>query len=91
MWERQKGKCSFCGKRLNPSSTHYDHIKQSAHGGKSTTKNLRAVCANCHAERHNKDRAKKADSKRLLKKISDPLNLTPKIPKIKIPKIDFRI
>ena len=64
VWESQKGKCSFCGRRLNPSSTHYDHIKEVSRGGKSTTKNLRALCSNCHNERHDIDRALKADKKK---------------------------
>jgi hypothetical protein len=64
IWDRQNGKCAICGKPLQRSSTHYDHIKEVSKGGLSTTSNLRAVCADCHYQRHNEDRAKKADERR---------------------------
>ncbi|PIY81370.1 hypothetical protein COY00_03290 [Candidatus Pacearchaeota archaeon CG_4_10_14_0_2_um_filter_35_33] len=63
VFDKQKGKCYFCKKRLGLSHTHYDHVKEVSRGGKSTTSNLRVVCANCHYERHNRDKAKKADKR----------------------------
>ena len=68
VFDNQKGKCYFCKKRLNLSSTHFDHIKEVARGGRSTTSNLRAVCANYHLERHNRDKAMKADKGRAREK-----------------------
>lgn len=80
IWAKQRGKCCFCHKQLCPSYTHYDHIKESHLGGKSTTKNLRAVCANCHSKRHKEDKAKKADKRRTRRTIN-PFAI--KIPKFK--------
>ena len=62
--DRQNNKCAMCKRQLKASSTHFDHKKESHKGGKSTSDNLRAVCANCHYERHNEDKAREADRKR---------------------------
>ena len=65
VFDKQEGKCHFCKKRLNLSHTEFDHIEEVEQGGKSTTDNLRAACANCHSERHNRDRAKKIDKNKM--------------------------
>ena len=73
----QRNRCAFCKKQLKAASTHFDHIKEVSKSGKSTTKNLRALCANCHYERHNTDKARKADKKRkpTLSRRRDPFGL----------------
>ncbi len=64
VFSRQNGKCAICKKPLNPLSTHYDHKKEVSKGGKSTTDNLRAICANCHSQRHKEDKARELDKKK---------------------------
>lgn len=73
----QRGKCAFCKKHL-VDSIHYDHIKEVRRGGRSTTDNLRAVCASCHDKRHILDKAKAMDKKRRSrgKKEADPFGLS---------------
>ena len=58
----QKGKCYDCGKSL--VIEEYHHIKPVSSGGKSTTKNLVALCRDCHAKRHILEKARKLDTKR---------------------------
>lgn len=71
---KQNGKCALCHKPLI-GSIHYDHINPVHKGGKSTTENLRAICASCHDKRHILDKAKEMDKKRLKKKSSNNSNL----------------
>ena len=90
VWSNQKGKCWFCKKTLNPLSTHYDHIKEVSRGGKSTTDNLRAVCASCHSERHKREKAEKLDKKKRAsstRQNANPYEIKPI--KFNQPKLDF--
>ncbi len=79
VWDNQKGKCFFCPKKLCPSFTHYDHIKEVHRGGKSITKNLRALCADCHSKRHKEDQARKADKKKSRRKSNVSMFGNPKM------------
>lgn len=60
---KQRGKCALCN-RLLVGSKHFDHIKPVHKGGKSTTDNLRAICASCHDRRHILEKAAKMDKKK---------------------------
>jgi 5-methylcytosine-specific restriction endonuclease McrA len=85
VWDKQRGNCWFCKKKLCPSYTHYDHIKEVSKGGKSITSNLRAVCANCHSKRHKFDKAKIADKRKARTNSSTGYGMpTFKIPKFKV-------
>lgn len=60
---KQRGKCAICH-RLLVGSKHFDHIKPVHKGGKSTSDNLRAICASCHDERHILEKAERMDKKK---------------------------
>jgi hypothetical protein len=87
---KQKGKCAICPKHLI-GSIHYDHIKPVSEGGKSTSTNLRAICASCHDERHILERAKKMDKKKLRSPTAVNLFEIGKIKPFKMPKNSWSI
>ena len=58
VWDDQNGLCFRCRRHLSPSITEYHHIKHRSKGGSSKTKNLRALCSNCHKKIHNEERVK---------------------------------
>jgi len=58
----QKGRCKDCHKVLIVEEYH--HIKHVANNGKSITRNLVALCPECHRKRHIKEGARKQDSKK---------------------------
>ncbi len=60
---KQRGKCALCHRPLI-GSKHFDHIRPVHRGGKSTTDNLRAICASCHDRRHILEKAAKMDKKK---------------------------
>jgi hypothetical protein len=66
-FERDKGKCTICGKNLNPigepakrvlkmhtGEIHFDHIVPVILGGRATLENIRTTCPNCNQERKRK-------------------------------------
>lgn len=70
IWSQQNGKCAECGEKLDPRSTEYDHKKPWASGGKTTVKNGRAVCRNCHGKISHNTKLKKVNKKRKTQKQS---------------------
>lgn len=53
--ERDDWTCQACGvtaDEVGQSNIHADHIKPRALGGKNTLTNGRALCSDCHRERH---------------------------------------
>jgi hypothetical protein len=63
--KRQKGYCAnkncakLNGKKAKITiNCNFDHTKPFAMGGKTTLKNLKGYCPNCHAEKTRKDREK---------------------------------
>lgn len=66
IWAQQDGMCagSGCHKKLDPRTVEYDHGKEWSAGGRTTIKNGRALCADCHKLKTHKDRLKKVDKKR---------------------------
>jgi len=59
---KQKGRCYRCHKVLSVEEHH--HLKPVSQGGKSVTKNLVALCPECHRIIHIQERASKLDKKR---------------------------
>lgn len=51
---RDKGKCVRCS---SENKLHYHHIKHFAEGGRHTEDNLMLLCASCHADEHEGERA----------------------------------
>ncbi len=58
---RQKSKCNICHLPLNPIRIHFDHIQEVYKGGKSTVRNLQALCLNCHADKTQKERLQRTE------------------------------
>lgn len=46
--KRDNYKCQICGKLLNDSKFHIDHIYPISRGGKTVEENLQATCARCN-------------------------------------------
>jgi len=79
LWEKQKGKCAICKKKLDPTCYHVDHKKPVALGGKTILSNLQLLCPACHMKKTAEDRRKIAQSKKRKscnksKKNNDPLH-----------------
>jgi 5-methylcytosine-specific restriction endonuclease McrA len=64
VFDKQGGYCWKCKHKLKLSHTHYHHLKHVSKGGKSTTGNLVALCANCHSEIHKNEKAIELDRKK---------------------------
>ncbi len=70
--KRQKDKCAICGSKFSARSVvHWDHKRALALGGSDTTRNIQALCPNCHAEKTREDRSKISKTNRK-KKEEDP-------------------
>ncbi len=81
---KQNYKCAKCGKKL-PPTRHFHHKKAVSKGGKNTVSNVIALCPNCHAKIHHRQRVKKANKKaRAKKKKKNPWEID-----FKPPKFDF--
>jgi len=63
---KQKGRCAKCGINFHVAGVlwHIDHKKPVSKGGKSNLSNLQALCPNCHAKKHQKERVKDDEKKR---------------------------
>ena len=77
--ERQKYKCNNndCKHRFRPYGRFhpsFDHIKPVASDGKTTLKNVQALCLDCHFEKTRDDRAKIAIQKKRKEKGSSFTN-----------------
>ncbi len=77
LWEKQKGKCARCKKKLDPHNYHIDHKKPVALGGKTTLSNLQLLCPLCHMKKTAEDRRKISQNKKRQKKSSakDPFTV----------------
>lgn len=49
VWERDKGKCTKCGRE---EYLHYHHVTHFSKGGEHKAKNLKLLCVGCHAAVH---------------------------------------
>jgi 5-methylcytosine-specific restriction endonuclease McrA len=48
---RQKGICALCNQPLDVVATHFDPIRPWNKEGKTEAKEIRALCASCHAKK----------------------------------------
>jgi 5-methylcytosine-specific restriction enzyme A len=48
-FERAKGHCQECTRKLSPGDIHYDHIIPCASGGDASLNNCAVLCRSCHA------------------------------------------
>ncbi len=58
LWEKQKGRCARCKKKLNPLAYHIDHKVPKALGGSDSIRNLQLLCPECHMLKTQEDRKK---------------------------------
>ncbi len=61
---QQNYKCARCKNKLDLRATEFDHKKEWSDKGKTTIKNGRALCKNCHGIVSHKSRIKKIDTTR---------------------------
>ncbi len=64
IWDQQNGRCALCHKKLKASTVEYDHGQAWSEGGKTSIDNGRALCPNCHREKHHKARLRKIENKK---------------------------
>jgi len=54
IWERDKHMCQYCGKHLELSDMHWDHIYPQSLGGVDSWYNLVCACSKCNTKKKNK-------------------------------------
>jgi 5-methylcytosine-specific restriction endonuclease McrA len=74
IFQKQKGKCARCHKKLDLRATQFDHKKPWASGGRTTIANGRALCSECHDIVTHNERLRKTDKKRKRKQ-TNPFSL----------------
>ncbi|MBU1182374.1 MAG: HNH endonuclease [Pseudomonadota bacterium] len=50
VWERDKGRCQYCGKT---ALLEFDHIIPVSEGGADSAKNLQILCQKCNRKKYN--------------------------------------
>jgi 5-methylcytosine-specific restriction endonuclease McrA len=51
-YERDGGKCRYCGLSVEYLDTHCHHIMPLSEGGTNHPDNLKTLCRDCHKKRH---------------------------------------
>ena len=51
LYKRQKGKCMYCGRKLDIADMHADHKKPWNRGGSDSEKNLQMLCGPCNTRK----------------------------------------
>jgi 5-methylcytosine-specific restriction endonuclease McrA len=64
IWDRQNGKCWYCGKPLQATIAEFHHLKPHSRKGKTVSGNGVALHPDCHRTIHKQESLKKADTKR---------------------------
>jgi hypothetical protein len=54
IWNRANGICYLCGKAIDPSDVHYDHVIHLSKGGSHSNDNLRPTHSRCNVKKSNK-------------------------------------
>jgi len=63
IWNKQRGKCNLCKKKLDLRTIVYDHKKRWADSGKTIVKNGQALCPNCNNLKNFNENAKLAEKR----------------------------
>jgi 5-methylcytosine-specific restriction endonuclease McrA len=51
VWERDQGICYLCGKAIDPTNCHFDHVVPIIKGGSHSEENIRATHARCNLKK----------------------------------------
>ena len=54
IYERDNGKCQYCGKDISISQLTFDHVMPRSRGGLTTWENIVASCKDCNTRKGNK-------------------------------------
>lgn len=61
IWERCKGRCAHCGKKLMPGDNPArDHIVALADGGENVESNFQILCGPCHSAKTSVENSERA-------------------------------
>lgn len=52
VYERDKGKCQYCGQPVEYRQSHCHHVLELSQGGTNHLSNLKTLCVPCHESRH---------------------------------------
>jgi len=52
VFERDRGRCHLCGKKVDPKNWHLDHIVPLARGGEHSYRNVAVSCPGCNMGKH---------------------------------------
>lgn len=52
VYERDSGKCQYCGIDVELHKCHIHHVLELSEGGTNHPTNLKTVCVPCHKHRH---------------------------------------
>lgn len=54
VFERDKHRCQYCGKRFESEDLNLDHVIPRSHGGKTTWENIVCSCIKCNSHKANR-------------------------------------
>jgi 5-methylcytosine-specific restriction endonuclease McrA len=52
VYERDQGRCRYCGAPVRLDECNIHHALELSQGGSNHPSNLKTLCKNCHKERH---------------------------------------
>lgn len=52
VYQRDKGRCQYCGDSVEYIKTHCHHVLELSEGGTNHPTNLKTSCVKCHKKRH---------------------------------------
>jgi len=53
IFERDKGRCHLCGRKVKPNNWHLDHLLPLSKDGKHSKDNVAVSCSQCNLKKHN--------------------------------------
>ena len=54
VFDRDKGRCQYCGCKVSLSNFTYDHVHPQSKGGETVWKNIVCSCSDCNSKKGNK-------------------------------------
>lgn len=68
IFERERGLCMICGKKLRSGEIIFEHVRALELGGSDTAENIRLTCVPCAREKTRDDHSRAAKAKRVKSK-----------------------